>query len=88
MYAMIQIDESCFDFPVPQETRDHASIDQSFARLLLEEEAVSVLPGTCFGAPGFLRVVTCAPTSVLSEAFGRIAHFCDRHSQITPPFLL
>lgn len=44
-----------------------------------QEEAVFVLPGTCFGAPNFFRVVFTAPEEKLREAFDRIAAFCTSH---------
>jgi len=51
-----------------------------FVQRLMAEESVLVLPGECFGAPpGYFRVTFCAPIDKLSEAFSRIANFCDRH---------
>jgi aspartate/methionine/tyrosine aminotransferase len=35
--------------------------DTAFAVALMAEQAVSVLPGVCFGAPGYFRVVFSAP---------------------------
>jgi len=53
--------------------------DQEFAQKLLTEEFVFVLPGSCFQAPNFFRVVTCAPKGTLVDACHRIAAFCSRH---------
>jgi len=53
--------------------------DRDFAAKLLEEEMVFVLPGQCFGATNFIRIVFCAPDDKLHEAFDRIATFCQRH---------
>jgi aspartate/methionine/tyrosine aminotransferase len=35
--------------------------DTAFAVALMAEQAVSVLPGVCFGTPGYFRVVFSAP---------------------------
>ena len=53
--------------------------DGAFARALLAEENVFVLPGSAFGAPGFCRVVFTAPLAVLEDAFSRMRNFCARH---------
>jgi tyrosine aminotransferase len=72
MYLMVRI--------VPGALRD---IDGSvkFAGELLAEETVAVLPGECFEAPGFFRVVFAAPASALEEAWDRIEGFCKRRYQ-------
>mmetsp|Transcript_15039 Transcript_15039/g.22161 ORF Transcript_15039/g.22161 Transcript_15039/m.22161 type:complete len:459 (-) Transcript_15039:204-1580(-) len=72
MYAMVQIHVEAFN---SEEIRD----DLDFTRLLLQEENVFTLPGTAFGAPNFFRVVYCASTEVLGDAFHRIANFCSKH---------
>jgi tyrosine aminotransferase len=41
---------------------------------------VFVLPGACFGAPNFFRVVFTAPEAKLAEAFARIVAFCEAHA--------
>lgn len=72
MYMMVRIDQGRFDSAINN--------DIEFANLLLEEENVIVLPGSCFGVPRVFRAVFCAPTPVLEEAANRIRQFCDRHS--------
>lgn len=52
--------------------------DMEFVERLYEEEAVFVLPGQCFKAPNFVRVVFAAPKEVLADAFSRMAGFCKR----------
>ena len=37
-----------------------------------------VLPGNCFKAPGFVRIVTTVPVSVLQTAWDRIERFCSK----------
>mmetsp|Transcript_25546 Transcript_25546/g.33261 ORF Transcript_25546/g.33261 Transcript_25546/m.33261 type:complete len:426 (-) Transcript_25546:253-1530(-) len=54
--------------------------DKVFSLKLLEEEAVFVLPGECFGAKNFFRVVFTAPEEKLSEAYERIVAFCNNHA--------
>jgi tyrosine aminotransferase len=53
--------------------------DVEFSQLLLAEENVCVLPGTAFNIVNFVRIVFCAPESVLLEAADRIASFVTRH---------
>lgn len=69
MYVLIQVDLSAFkDCPT----------DVKFAEELLAEESVLVLPGNCFKAPGFVRIVTTVPVSVLQTAWDRIEAFCSK----------
>jgi tyrosine aminotransferase len=72
MYAMVRIDTEQFDESIQNE------ID--FTRLLLQEENVFVLPGSCFDLPyAAFRVVFCAPVPVLRTAADRIVQFCSTH---------
>lgn len=68
MYVMVGVDVSRMGL------RD----DMEFVERLYEEEAVFVLPGQCFKAPNYVRVVFAAPKDVLADAFSRIAAFCKR----------
>ena len=67
MYVLVHVDRDAF--------RDCPS-DLQFAEKLLEEESVLVLPGTCFRAPGFVRIVTTVPEHVLQAAWDRVESFC------------
>lgn len=51
-----------------------------FARRLLDEEGVSVLPGNAFGPSlnGYVRISLCQPEKVLIEAADRIKSFINR----------
>jgi aminotransferase len=53
----------------------------AFARGLLEEERVAVVPGNAFGPSGEGHVRACYATSYeqLEEALVRIGRFVDRH---------
>ena len=53
--------------------------DVEFSRQLQAETGVGVLPGSCFGAPGFCRIVTAAPASELEQAWDRLGGFMERH---------
>jgi len=57
--------------------------DIAFAGDLLAEESVVVLPGQCFEAPGYFRVVFAAPPALLEEAWDRMAAFCTRRSTVS-----
>eukprot|EP00178_Gracilaria_changii_P019057 TRINITY_DN554_c0_g1_i1.p1 TRINITY_DN554_c0_g1~~TRINITY_DN554_c0_g1_i1.p1 ORF type:complete len:849 (+),score=135.63 TRINITY_DN554_c0_g1_i1:1312-3858(+) len=52
--------------------------DMEFVKELLKEEAVFVLPGQCFQAERFIRIVFSAPREMLEEAVVRIGAFCER----------
>lgn len=72
MYLMIGID--------PTVLKSFSSgID--FAKALQAEENVQVLPGEIFRCPGYFRIVTAKPVSLVKEAVERIKEFCGRHSQ-------
>ncbi|WVQ81543.1 tyrosine aminotransferase [Cryptococcus sp. DSM 104549] len=56
--------------------------DVAFATALYQEEAVFVLPGVCFNAPGYFRVVLGSPADVMDEVGRRIEAFCERHARV------
>jgi tyrosine aminotransferase len=70
MYVMVRVDVAALGFVD----------DLAFTEALRAEESVFVLPGQCFLAPNFVRLVFCAPPTVLREATGRIKEFCARHA--------
>lgn len=72
MYMMVGIDIQSF-------TDITSGVD--FAKLLLTEENVQVLPGEIFHMPNFFRVVYTKPTSIVEEAAKRIEDFCSRHAK-------
>merc|ERR1719273_2353253 len=70
MYVMVEIEVKKF--------RDITS-DMVFSQKLMDEEYVFVLPGQCFGATNYFRVVFVAPPHMLRMACERIANFCRKH---------
>jgi tyrosine aminotransferase len=74
MYFLVEIEISKFE---------DITDDEDFAQKLLTDELVFVLPGACFQAKNYFRVVTCAPQKMLSEACDRIQSFCERHYKKT-----
>ena len=72
MYLMARVD-----------TTGMCGIDNTmdFCRELWREESVSVLPGECFGASGYIRLVFCVPPETLVEAAQRIGAFCARRAR-------
>mmetsp|Transcript_27846 Transcript_27846/g.38495 ORF Transcript_27846/g.38495 Transcript_27846/m.38495 type:complete len:477 (-) Transcript_27846:183-1613(-) len=81
MYLMVEIEaQPRFSELHPESVSD----DMSFCRLLLEQEALSVLPGCCFRAPGLFRLCFAAPPEVLEEAFDRLQAFCLGYFQEVP----
>jgi tyrosine aminotransferase len=71
MYGMIEIDIKLF--------QDHVSNDIEFTKLILKEESILLLPGSCFAVENFVRVVLVAPEDKLKDAFKRMEEFCKRH---------
>ena len=55
--------------------------DSDFCQKILNEQNVMLLPGTCFGAKNFFRVVFCAPEPKLLEFVDRLATFCKAHEK-------
>ena len=53
--------------------------DADFARKILEEENLFMLPGQCFNMANYVRLVICPPAETIREAFHRFALFCERH---------
>ncbi len=49
--------------------------DVALAERLLEEVGVALVPGSAFGAPGFVRISIATAEELLEEACRRIAHF-------------
>lgn len=53
--------------------------DVDFCAALYREEGVFVLPGQCFEAVGYFRVVLASPAEVMREVDVRLGEFCERH---------
>ncbi|OCF31343.1 tyrosine aminotransferase [Kwoniella heveanensis CBS 569] len=70
MYAFVKIASGAF----PAFNNDVA-----FSTALYREEAIFVLPGMCFGAPGYIRVVLATPSDIMGEVMARIQAFSQRH---------
>jgi tyrosine aminotransferase len=75
MYVLVRMQADAFG------EDDETFTDVEFAKRLLAEESVLVLPGTCFHAPGYLRIVITVPEDELEEAWNRLEAFCERHSR-------
>ena len=71
MYNMIGVDVDAFN--------DTINSDADFYERLIEDQAVVVLPGQCFGMKNFIRIVLAPPKDVLSKAFDRIEDFCHKN---------
>merc|ERR1712226_161118 len=72
MYMMIRIDFSRF----PQFVED-----LQFVQALVSKKSVFCLPGSCFGFPGFIRVVLTVPKDKIPEACNRIVDFCNAENK-------
>lgn len=74
MYMLVRIDPALFP---------GLSNDVDFARALYREEALFVLPGMCFEAHGYFRIVTASPTLIMRDVVERLWNFCERHSDVS-----
>lgn len=50
--------------------------DLSFCNRLLDEQKVAAVPGSAFGAPGFIRVSYATSDEILAKGIDRLAEFC------------
>ena len=55
------------------------SSEFDFCQMLINEESVYFLPGTCFFAKGMFRAMICKPDETLTEMGVRVKAFCKRH---------
>lgn len=49
--------------------------DEAFVMRLLHEQRVAVVPGDCFGTPGYIRLSYCTDRDTLAEGLSRLAQF-------------
>ncbi len=50
--------------------------DQDFCARLLEQEKVAAVPGSAFGAEGYLRLSYATSDEIIAKGVGRLAKFC------------
>ena len=60
--------------------RPFGADDVAFCEALLAEELVSMLPGSIFGMPGYVRLVFVANAGLVASAMRRLHSFVQRHS--------
>jgi aspartate aminotransferase len=51
--------------------------DQEFCAQLLEKEKVAAVPGSAFGAEGYLRLSYATSDAIIEKGVGRLARFCQ-----------
>ena len=51
---------------------DTVSDDLGFAEYLIEKAGVALVPGSAFGAPGYMRLSFATGLDVLKDALGRL----------------
>lgn len=49
--------------------------DDTFVGRLIHEAGVAVVPGNCFGTPGYIRISTCGDRAALAEGLEKLARF-------------
>jgi aspartate aminotransferase len=50
--------------------------DIDFCDRLLDEKKVAAVPGSAFGAPGFIRISYATSDAVLAKGLDRLGQFC------------
>jgi tyrosine aminotransferase len=70
LYMLVRLDLAVLRF----------ASDVEFCTALYSEQAVFVLPGMCFEAPGYFRVVNAGPEEVMRDVAERLGQFCRRHA--------
>jgi aspartate aminotransferase len=53
--------------------------DNAFAEFLINDAGVAVVPGSAFGAPGYVRLSFAAATETLKDALGRMQRALAGH---------
>jgi len=71
-YSLIDVRSALGEGP------ERLASDADFARRLLDEEKVAVVPGSAFMAPGYVRLSFACADDVLVEGLERIARFAAR----------
>lgn len=52
--------------------------DVEFCKALYREQGLFLMPGWCFDAPGYVRLVIASPADVTREVAIRLRDFCMR----------
>lgn len=79
-FRCIPADGAFYAFPNVAEAMRRAGLadDTAFAELLLREGDVAVVPGSAFGAPGFIRLSFACGIDTLKDAVSRITRVLAR----------
>ena len=72
LYMLLKVDSRAFG---------DLDDDVAFCAALLQEENLVLLPGQCFGVPGYVRLVLTPPQPMLAEGLRRLRDFCGRHAR-------
>jgi len=72
LYMLLKLDSAAFG---------DLDDDVAFCAALLQEENLVLLPGQCFGLPGYVRLVLTPPQPMLAEGLRRLQAFCARHAR-------
>lgn len=51
--------------------------DVEFCKQLYVKQGLFLMPGSCFDAPGYLRLVIASPDNVMREVISRVGEFCQ-----------
>lgn len=84
-YAMVRLKKMGLTFPTPQgafyifvDISRFGMTGEEFCRRLIREAAVAAVPGSCFGAEGFIRLSYCCAMDRLTLGMDRLEEFLKR----------
>ena len=65
-------------FYVFADIREFGMDSESFVRRLMHEEKLALIPSSCFGAEGFVRLSYCYSDAELETGLARLARFVQK----------
>lgn len=81
-YACSRLTEMGLDYPLPEgafyifpDISRFGMTDDEFCRRLITEGRVAAVPGSCFGAPGYIRISFCCSDARLQLGLDRLETF-------------
>ena len=80
-----RLEEMGLAFPRPEgafyvfpDIRKFGMTSDEFCRRMIKEAGVAAVPGSCFGAEGYIRISCCCSDGNLEEAMNRMEEFLKK----------
>ena len=82
-YVCRRLEMMGLDFPKPEgafyvfpDIRKFGLTSDEFCKRMIREAKVAAVPGSCFGAEGYIRISCCSSDTELEEGMNRLEAFC------------